>query len=68
MPRSTPGYRELILADVGDVGEEALAEIEEIMRANNGGVLDHLDRGRFRREAKLSKLVWAEMRRKAPCR
>ena len=53
------GYQQAISAATGVNDPDKLTEIEEIMRQESGGVLDHLDRQAFNRLARSSKLLMA---------
>jgi len=54
-------YRQLIEQATGVTDTHDLAEIEEILRGMNGGVLDHLTAEEFADQAKLANKVRAEM-------
>lgn len=48
------GYHDLISQATGITDEAELQEIEELMRLQTGGVLDHLDRQEFREIARIA--------------
>jgi hypothetical protein len=48
------GYQQLIHEDTGVTNPAMLNEIEEIMRLESRGVLDHLTRARFKKLALLA--------------
>lgn len=54
-------YKTLIKKATGVYDPDRIARIEDVMRENNGGVLDHLTRAEFGEQARLAKavIVWS---------
>lgn len=59
-------YSDLISKATGEIDPLRLALIEDVMRGDNGGVLDHLDRVRFRNEARIARDVLDLMKIEMP--
>jgi hypothetical protein len=59
-------YDKLIAEATGETDRLRLACIEDVMRGDNGGVLDHLDRQRFMSEARIAREVLDLMKIEMP--
>jgi hypothetical protein len=59
-------YDKLIAQATGETDPLRLALIEDVMRGDNGSVLDHLDRVRFGNEARIARDVLDLMKIEMP--